>query len=97
MPGPHASGDEATSDSAGPRRFTLEALQRCTRLTRRERDVLEAFATGALTDEVAQRLRISGEDVRTHVRNAIRVLQVRSKIEAVLLALAAGMVDEPRD
>jgi DNA-binding NarL/FixJ family response regulator len=65
-------------------------------LTRRERAIFEAFATGATTDEVAKRVRISSDDVRAHLRGLLQTLQARSKIEAVLLALAAGVIEEPQ-
>jgi len=93
---PGANNGEAPPAPSQPLRFPPEALQRCARLTRRERDVLAVLATGASTDQVASRLRLSSGDVRAHVQNAIRTLQARSKLEAVLLALAAGIIDEPR-
>jgi DNA-binding NarL/FixJ family response regulator len=52
------------------------------------------LATGASTDEVASRLRMSTDEVRRHIRNCLWTLQARSKLEAVLLALAAGVIGE---
>jgi len=77
---------------AGFPAFTPEALQRAMRLTRRERDVLEGLATGASTAEAARRLRISDDDVRAVVRNCKRTLHAGSKLEAVLMALAAEVI-----
>ena len=74
-------------------RFTPEALERCTRLSRRECDILGILATGASTNETAGRLRISSDEVRAHVQSIMRTLAVRSKLEAVLLALDAGVID----
>ncbi len=49
----------------------------------RERTVLELFADGLSTDEVADLLVLSAHTVRTHVRNALRRLGVHSRLEAV--------------
>jgi len=66
-----------------------------TRPSRRECDVLSAFATGASTDEVASLLNISVTTVRTHLRNVMEKLQARSKLEAVILALGANLIELP--
>jgi DNA-binding CsgD family transcriptional regulator len=71
-------------------------LQRRATLTAMERQVLEVLATGALTDEVAHQLRISANQVRAHVRRSMDALGARSKLEAVLLALYAGVIQQPR-
>ncbi|MDQ3889572.1 MAG: helix-turn-helix transcriptional regulator [Actinomycetota bacterium] len=49
----------------------------------RERAVLELFADGLSTQEVADLLVLSAHTVRTHVRNALRRLGVHSRLEAV--------------
>jgi len=66
-----------------------------TKPSRRECDILSAFATGASTDEVASLLNISVNTVRTHLRNVMDKLQARSKLEAVILALGANLIELP--
>jgi DNA-binding NarL/FixJ family response regulator len=61
------------------------------RLTRREREVLELLTTGLRNDEVAARLYLSPFTVQTHVGNILGKLGVRSKTEAVTLALRADV------
>ena len=56
------------------------------RLSDREWQVLDLLATGATTDEVAERLVLSRETVRSHVKRVYRKLGVRSRDAAVLAA-----------
>jgi DNA-binding CsgD family transcriptional regulator len=48
------------------------------------------------TDEIADRLVVSVETVRSHVKNVLRKLGVRSRREAVAMAskLRAGMLED---
>ena len=64
-------------------------------LTARERQILAVLATGATTDGAARCLRISPDEVRVHVQNVMRKLQARSKLEALLIALRAGLIRDP--
>ena len=61
-------------------------------LAPRELKVLETLATGASTEQVAERLCITSHTVRTHVKNAMSKLGASSKLEAVLIALRAGLI-----
>ena len=87
--------DRGTAHRAAFPSFGPEALQRATCLTRREREVLEMLATGAATHEAARRLRISADEVRDVVQSCKRALRAGSKLEAVLLALAAEVIRAP--
>lgn len=53
-------------------------------LSEREREVLQLLAEGSMYKEIASRLSISIDTVRTHVRKIYDKLHVRSKTEAVL-------------
>ncbi len=59
------------------------------------RQVLTLMAAGMMTDEVADRLGMTGEEVRRHLRAAMIVLGARSKLEAVVIALSLGLIDLP--
>jgi DNA-binding NarL/FixJ family response regulator len=59
-------------------------------LTRREREVLQCLADGLDRAEIARRLRISANTVRTHIQNLIVKLDVHSTLECVALALRYG-------
>jgi DNA-binding NarL/FixJ family response regulator len=56
-------------------------------LSDREREIVFLLAEGCTGDEIAARLSLSSETVRTHVRNAIRKLDASNRTHAVVLAL----------
>ncbi|HEU5070987.1 MAG TPA: response regulator transcription factor [Verrucomicrobiae bacterium] len=56
-------------------------------LAEREREVLELLAQGFMYKEIADKLGIGFETVRTYVRRIYEKLQVRSRTEAVAKAL----------
>jgi DNA-binding NarL/FixJ family response regulator len=60
-------------------------------LSVREHEVLELMVAGLDRREIADRLTISLNTVRTHVKNILARLGVHSSLEAVSLALHAGM------
>lgn len=55
-------------------------------LTDREWEVLDLLCQGRSTEEVAEALVLSTETVRSHVKNVLRKLGVRSRREAVAMA-----------
>jgi len=61
-------------------------------LTPRQTEVLALIADGASTKQVAQRLHLSQETVRNHVRNILRRLRVHSRVEAVAAAYRQGLL-----
>jgi PAS domain S-box-containing protein len=61
-------------------------------LTPRQAEVLALIAMGASTVQVAQRLHISRETVRNHVRAILRQLGVHSRVEAVARAYRDGLL-----
>jgi DNA-binding CsgD family transcriptional regulator len=62
-------------------------------LTELEYRVLRLSATGLLTHEVADRLDMDLDEVRRHVTSVMAARGARSKLEAVVLALRAGLID----
>ena len=65
-------------------------------LSPREREVLSLLAEGAGSDEIAQRLSVSPNTVRTHVQSILTKLQVHSRLEAATFAVRYGIVKVPR-
>lgn len=62
-------------------------------LTRRQRQILQLLADGHSTGDVARRLGLSGETVRTHTKGALSRLGAKDRAHAVAIALRAGLID----
>jgi DNA-binding NarL/FixJ family response regulator len=65
---------------------------RLAQLTAREIDVLRMLAVGHSNPEIAARLFISNETVKTHVSSILTKLQARDRTQAVIAAYEAGLV-----
>jgi DNA-binding NarL/FixJ family response regulator len=65
------------------------------RLTKRELDVLALLVEGADSKEIARRLFLSRNTVRTHVQNILAKLQVHSRLEAATYAVRNKIVKPP--
>ncbi|MFE9205563.1 response regulator [Micromonospora sp. NPDC007230] len=65
---------------------------RSARLTDREAEVLRLMATGLSNTEVAERLVVGVETVKTHVGNVLTKLRVRDRTQAVIAAYESGFV-----
>jgi NarL family two-component system response regulator LiaR len=55
-------------------------------LTPREWEVMDLLAESRTTDQIAEALVLSSETVKTHVKNILRKLEVRSREDAVAVA-----------
>jgi DNA-binding NarL/FixJ family response regulator len=62
------------------------------RLTPREREVLQALASGLTDREIANQLIVSTETVRTHMVNVLHKLEVDSRLKALVFAVKHGLV-----
>jgi DNA-binding NarL/FixJ family response regulator len=65
-------------------------------LTDREAEVLRLMAAGCKNERIAEALRITEQTVKNHVRNIFGKLEVETRVEAVLWAIAQGWVS-PED
>ncbi len=70
---------------AAERKTTFDALDRLSRLTQREQEILRMLAEGSRNDAIARRLSISVATARTHISNILTKLNVHSRLEAVAL------------
>jgi DNA-binding CsgD family transcriptional regulator len=66
-------------------------------LSKREREVLRLLADGMSGAQIAERLFLSPETVRTHVRNAMAKLGASTRSQAIAIALQHGELSEPPD
>ena len=66
-----------------------------TELSERELEILRLVATGAGNKEIAQKLFISTNTVKVHIRNIFTKIGASSRTEAAMYAVRTGLVTNP--
>jgi two-component system nitrate/nitrite response regulator NarL len=94
-----AGGDIYISPAlAGGILFELTANKQAsdpmTSLTDREREILQLVAEGLTNREIGERLHLAEKTVKHYMTNVLQKLQVRSRVEAALLAQKHGLARE---
>ena len=64
-------------------------------LTRRQVQILDLTACGDTNPEIAEKLRLGEQTVKTHLRRAGVALGARNRVHAAVLAYAAGVIQGP--
>jgi DNA-binding NarL/FixJ family response regulator len=62
-------------------------------LTRREQEVFRLIANGLSNTEIAQKLYISDTTVKTHITHILQKLNLRDRVQAVVLAYQTGLFE----
>ena len=70
----------------------VDATERLPQLTPREREVLRLLAEGLSNEQAGNRLFISAETVRTHVRSAMSKLDADTRTQAVATAIRRSLI-----
>jgi DNA-binding NarL/FixJ family response regulator len=79
-----------TGDLPGAEERTPPSLQS---LTEREREILTLLAGGLSNAELGARLYLSEPTIKTHLSSIFRKLGVRDRVQAVIAAYEAGLVE----
>jgi PAS domain S-box-containing protein len=97
---PLASGDDIVGvlilafDASSPT-SELVGLAPQPQLTPRQREILELLAAGCSTSDIAEKLTLSTETVRNHVRRMFGELHVHTRLEAIAAARRLGLLAPP--
>ena len=62
------------------------------RLSKRERDVLDLVADGLSAQEIAEQVNLSARTVEWHMHQAMKKLGAKNRVQAVVLAIRDGLI-----
>jgi DNA-binding NarL/FixJ family response regulator len=90
-----AAGGTYVDPRLRPALLSRPSTQRVPSLSKREREIIELLAQGLTGEEVAERLVLSPETVKTHIRNAMGKLEASTRVHAIAIALREGFISPP--
>lgn len=90
-----AAGGTYVDPRLRPALLSRRATRRLPALSKREREIMDLLAQGLNGEEVAERLVLSSETVKTHIRNAMGKLEAHTRVHAVAIALREGYISPP--
>jgi DNA-binding NarL/FixJ family response regulator len=77
--------------------LSRRTTQRMPSLSKREREIMDLLSQGLTGEDVASRLFLSSETVKTHIRNAMSKLEAHTRVHAVAIALREGYISGPSE
>jgi DNA-binding NarL/FixJ family response regulator len=87
-----AGGGTYVDPRLRPKLLSRDTTQRMPALSTREREIMDLLAQGLTGEDVAERLVLSSETVKTHIRNAMAKLEAHTRVHAVAIALREGFI-----
>ena len=75
--------------------LSRRATQTQKSLSKREREIMDLLAQGLTGEQVAERLFLSPETIKTHIRNAMGKLEANTRVHAIAIALREGFISPP--
>jgi DNA-binding NarL/FixJ family response regulator len=90
-----ADGGTYVDPRLRPALLSRRTTQRLPALSPREREIMDLLAQGLTGEQVAERLVLSAETVKTHIRNAMNKLEASTRVHAVAIALREGYISGP--
>jgi DNA-binding NarL/FixJ family response regulator len=87
-----ADGGTYVDPRLRPKLLSRDTTQRMPALSKREREIMDLLAQGLTGEDVAERLVLSSETVKTHIRNAMSKLEAHTRVHAVAIALREGFI-----
>ena len=90
-----AEGGTYVDPRLRPALLSRRATKRMPSLSKREREIMDLLAQGLTGEQVAERLVLSSETVKTHIRNAMTKLEASTRVHAIAIALREGYIQPP--
>jgi DNA-binding NarL/FixJ family response regulator len=90
-----ADGGTYVDPRLRPALLSRRATQRAPSLSKREREIMDLLAQGLTGEQVAEKLVLSSETVKTHIRNAMAKLEASTRVHAIAIALREGYIQPP--
>jgi DNA-binding NarL/FixJ family response regulator len=92
-----ADGGTYVDPRLRPALLSSKATQTQAVLSRREREIMDLLAQGLTGEQVAERLVLSPDTVKTHIRNAMTKLEAHTRVHAIAIALREGFISGAAD
>ena len=91
-----AEGGTYVDPRLRPALLSRRSTERLPTLSNREREVLDLLAQGLTGESIAERLVLSSETIKTHIRNAMTKLEANTRVHAIAIALREGYISPPQ-
>jgi DNA-binding NarL/FixJ family response regulator len=92
-----AQGGTYVDPRLHPALLSRRATQTQRALSKREREIMDLLAQGLTGEQAAEKLFLSPETIKTHIRNAMSKLEATTRVHAIAIALREGYISPPAE